>query len=73
MARVDEHGVHPVAQVDGLVIFAGVNKLRHPAGRRATVYRGSSSGRPARRFLRFLYSASLSWMWAESWSMMLMS
>lgn len=32
MARVDEHGVHPVAQVDGLVIFAGVNKLRHPLG-----------------------------------------
>ena len=32
MARVDKHRVHPVAQVDGLVIFAGVNKLRHPLG-----------------------------------------
>ena len=32
VARVDEHGVHPVAQVNGLVIFAGVDKLRHPLG-----------------------------------------
>lgn len=72
MARVDEHGVHPVAQVDELVIFAGVNKLRHPLGVGHGIQRLLLRP-PARRFLRFLYSASLSWMWAESWSMMLMS
>ena len=32
MACVDKHRVHPIAQVNGLVIFAGVNKLRHPLG-----------------------------------------
>ncbi len=42
---------------------AGASQVLLSSGTRwasATVYSGSSSGRPARRFLRFLYSASLS-------------
>ena len=34
----------------------------------STVYRGSTGGRPARLPFWFFHWASISWMWAESWS-----
>lgn len=59
MACVDKHRVHPIAQVNGLAILAGVDEFRHPLGVGHGIQR-LLLGRPARRFLRFLYSASLS-------------
>ena len=68
MARVPEADAHPVAQVQDLTVFRR-EELLMAASASATVYRGSTGGRPARLPFWFCHSASLSWMKAESRSM----
>ena len=53
--------------------YSTVRSCCRAASASATVYRGSTSGRPARLPFWFFHWASLSWMWAESRSMMDMS
>ena len=68
MPRVPEADAHTVAQVQDLAVLCGEELLKGgPAS--ATVYRGSTGGRPARLPFWFCHSASLSWMKAESRSM----
>ena len=50
--------------------YSTVTRCSGTCAASATVYSGSTGGRPARLPFWFFHWASISWMWAESWSMM---